>query len=88
MFGLCKSNAAVTNNFINRANIGDKKSWQAYFGLENKNMTRIALLKHIKRPKFVQKTFCKGALGILEYLGGQKNAWSTRLGRACLMDKA
>jgi hypothetical protein len=39
------SRSAVPNLFINRANIGDKKSWRAYFALENKNMSEIALFK-------------------------------------------
>jgi hypothetical protein len=39
--------SAVPNLFINPANIGDKKSRRAYFALENKNMSKIALFKDI-----------------------------------------
>jgi hypothetical protein len=66
--------AAVPNLFINRANIGDKKSWRAYFALENKNMSKIALFKDIKGAFSIQITFYKDSAGILKYLGGQKNA--------------
>jgi hypothetical protein len=60
----------VPNLFISRANIGDKKSWRAYFGFENKNMNIIALFKDIKGAFSIQITFCKGPEGILKYLGG------------------
>jgi hypothetical protein len=47
----------VPNLFINRANIGDKKSWRAYFGFENKNMAGIALFNNIKGAFSIQMTF-------------------------------
>ena len=64
---------AVPNLFINRANIGDKKSWRAFFALENKNMSKIALFKDIKGEFSIQITFYKDPVGILKYLGGQQN---------------
>jgi hypothetical protein len=64
----------VPNLFINRANIGDKKSWRAYFALENKNLSQIAFFKDIKGAFSIQITFYKGPAGILKYLGRQKNA--------------
>jgi hypothetical protein len=56
----------VPNLFIHRANIGDKKSWRAYFGLENKNMSKISLFKNIKGAFSIPKTFYKGSAGILK----------------------
>jgi hypothetical protein len=38
-FSQPSSKLAVPNLFINWANIQDKKSWWAYFRLENKNMS-------------------------------------------------
>jgi hypothetical protein len=64
----------VPNLFINRAYFGDKKSWRAYFGFENKNIRQNCLFKDIKGTFSIQITFCKGPAGILKSLGGQKNA--------------
>jgi hypothetical protein len=49
----------VPNLFINRANIGDKTSWRAYFGFENKNISRITLFEDIKGAFAIQINFIK-----------------------------
>jgi hypothetical protein len=38
-----ETSAVVPNLFINRLNIKDEKSWRAYYGFENKYMSRFAL---------------------------------------------
>jgi hypothetical protein len=44
--------------FIKWANIEGKKSWWAYFGFENKNMSRIGLFNDIKEH-FILKRSCR-----------------------------
>jgi hypothetical protein len=74
----------VPNLFINRANIGDKTSWRAYFGFENKNISRIALFEDIKGAFAIQINIIKVLRAFQNTLVGKNIPAGTRLGSAAL----
>ena len=76
----------MPNLFINRVNIVDEKSWRAYYGFENKYMSRISLLKDIKGTFSILIIFCKSPAGLLNILGEQKMPAGFRLGSLKLVD--
>jgi hypothetical protein len=63
----------VPNLFINRANIGDKKFWRAYFGFVNNNKRRIALFKDTKGHFLSEKLCAKVLRAFKNILAGKKN---------------